>query len=487
MKNKLLAFSLLTNLFLTPAYASGANCLQNIHLYVTAPDTIDMDSCEIKDADIPEFMAYLNQHPGITKLTMQYINSTPQFTIALAKNTTLKYLALAEIDAEKEAMLAFAKNTSLEALHLAGTGEITDEGLAAILTNKTLRELGVPVEASYSKENLLKLANSPTLTHIDLYAPIAKASLDSNVIEELSKNKRITTLWLGDFVLTDDEIIKIANMPALTDLSIAYNLIGPKALAAIANNKQLNNLAFIHDHLDADAMAILASNPNIQTLDITENWIGAAGLSYVASMPKLKHFIGSHANIDDQGALALSKSTSIETLELDDNHLGKDAGTYLSNMPKLVLLNINGNLILDEGAIALSKNPNITALYASVNHITALGAKALASMPNLKNLNLYFQSGSSSGGVGDEGAIALSKSTSLNHLNLRGNTLHNAAAFQLAKMSLEYLNVRDNYIDSSGLDTLRNSHTIQRLISDNEMMKSASPKKNWRYGKNIAI
>ena len=99
----------------------------------------------------------------------------------------------------------------------------------------------------------------------------------------------------------------------------------------------------------------------------------------------------------------------------------------------------NIDYIGDESAIILSKSKSIEDLYINNNNITDVGAIALSTSKSLKYLSI----GSNS--VGDPGAIALSKSRLIG-LNIAKNNITNVGAMELTKSNIRILDMYGNNI-----------------------------------------
>jgi Ran GTPase-activating protein (RanGAP) involved in mRNA processing and transport len=148
---------------------------------------------------------------------------------------------------------------------------------------------------------------------------------------------------------------------------------------------------------------------------------------------------------------------NLEGMGLTDQDVIEVIDPYL-NAYSITELHLKGNLIGNVGAIALSKNTTLCELDLGGNWIGDEGAVAFSKNTTLTTFSL------NGNRLKDEGIIALSKNTTLTKLDLCSNQIGNEGAIALSKnTTLCELDLSANQIGNEGAIALSKNTTLTKL------------------------
>jgi len=308
----------------------------------------------------------------------------------------------------------------------------------------------------------------------------------------------VRSLDLSRRGLTDDDVVRLAENPALSSichLDLSGNDVGNDGLAALSASKHMGELLHLDlsdNRLSSKAIVDLATStalPKLESLHLRGNGVGARGAEALATGRLSLRILDLSSNdLGTTGASALAAGESLaklEVLRLPGNRLGSDGVAALvvsSQLPGLRELDLSNNGVGPSGAAALSLSENVRRLRSLALGQNALGREGLQLLlasrmfDDLEALDLsgnglgpsgaMLLSGSpfvrrlkrldaSDNGLGDAGVAALLGSThlaGLRHLNLSQNVLTAAGASLLADAppQLEELVLSDNPLGDAG-------------------------------------
>jgi hypothetical protein len=146
-------------------------------------------------------------------------------------------------------------------------------------------------------------------------------------IEKLNQFNQGATLMLKEQGIVDDDMPLICNYlrqyPAITNLDITANQIGPKGARILADNASIPVLIAEANQLGDEGAIALAANPHFTTLNVRDNNIGDAGALAIAARAStnLRFLHADFNNITNKGAVALAEA-GIHILSLSGNYIG---------------------------------------------------------------------------------------------------------------------------------------------------------------------
>lgn len=153
---------------------------------------------------------------------------------------------------------------------------------------------------------------------------------------------------------------------------------------------------------------------------------GARELSYSTSLTSL--YLACN-KITTAGVMPFANNTKLVNLVLSFNKIDGDQAAIkiAQGCQSLVCLSLSGSKIGDLGALALSRHTTLTELHLSNNIIESLGILALAGKSNLRILDL------SNNLIADLDVGIIAKSTSIQDLDLDGNLIGDVAGQSLLR------------------------------------------------------
>jgi len=352
MKKALYGSIALAVLLSSAAYAEDNCSVQNLNECINGTD-LTIDNGPVLDTDLPNVVAFLNQHPDIDSLHIgPAINLTDAGGVALAKTQFVKEMTVTQTQIGDATVSALALNPTLEYLDLEDNliGDMGAKALAAyshvskLLINGNL--IGDAGAAAFANDQYLNAVLDLTSNRIGDAGAIALAS-----------NAHITDLFLGGNHVGNDGAASLAKDVKLGTLHLEYNEIGDKGVSALAQNTNLIvlNLAGNEKITDAGIGAFGSNQSRLKELyidyidDVTD-----AGIVKLANNKHISWLSVIGAEVGDRGAAAIA-TMNVTDLNLDSNHIGNAGAIALSKLPNptFVNLSIRYNVIGQEGIAAL--------------------------------------------------------------------------------------------------------------------------------------
>jgi hypothetical protein len=203
----------------------------------------------------------------------------------------------------------------------------------------------------------------------------------------LNQHAEVKSLDLNDFDLSDEDVLPFAENKHLEWLSVSYNHLGNKGMAAIAKIPKLTFLYARMNVIGDEGAIALAQNTSLKYLDISFNRVKSSGIIAVAKLPHLDYLQASGSHVGDEGAMVLAKNPMPTHLYLMSADIGSQGAVALATMPGLTDLDLSYNQVDDTGAIALANNTVLRWLYVDHNGISAKGIAALKQNTTLIELS----------------------------------------------------------------------------------------------------
>lgn len=355
MLKKTLLFSLLitAGLLSASSFAATNACISDLDSR-TFNNSLDVGNCNLHDADMPQLVAYLLNHPSINWLGA-WNNHISQGAIALAKVPGLQQLLLYENDIGDKGAEALAKMPNLISLDL-GRNNVHDQGAIALAKSTSIKVLAVS-ENALTDKGALAIAKAP---FIELY--ISSNFLSYETMTAFATNINLKYLNFINTRIGDISARTLAQSTTIERLEFENSYMSNIALKALTQDRFLKYLGFdAASSTDEDSIRILATSKYLSGLGIGGGYLGDEEAKILAANTSLKMLTLNFNIIGDAGAVALASNTTLKNLDIAYNHIG------------------------DAGAIALAANTTLQQLDIGHNHISTVGLAALAksSIPNI--------------------------------------------------------------------------------------------------------
>ena len=296
---------------------------------------------------------------------------------------------------------------------LSAEGQMTDAALADLAARvDTLTALGLSGCRQITDEGVRHLARLPALQHLDLSGTgVTDAGLDV-----LSTLPRLRTLSLAWTRVTDAGTAALASCHELEELNLAATAAGIGSLRALAGKRRLRRL-FIA--LPDEGL------PLLHELPVFKSWQGGEAALSLMGRKSLPNHLSLRGSFGDRGMRALRGLDGLCSLDVDDRDLaisaagiepladlphlialGVDAKDdwmpHIARIPRLRHLGIQDTVAGDDGFVALSRSTSIEYIWGRRCHnLRTRGFAALANMPALRGLSVSCLN------VEDEGVAAL--------------------------------------------------------------------------------
>lgn len=161
----------------------------------------------------------------------------------------------------------------------------------------------------------------------------------------------------------------------------------------------------------------------------------------------------------DEYAFVLAQHTSLSSINLASNRITDRGALALATNTSITRMNFNNNVdITDDGGVVWGSHPSITALDLGHTQVGDKTGLALATNHHLTSLNLDDSK------LSDVGAIALASNSALKLFHAKKMCITSKALTAWsASASITDLDVRENYVDSTGISALAANKYIETL------------------------
>ena len=366
-------------------------------------------------------MPHIAHLTGLRELSLHWTNVSTKGLQHIKDFHSLEYLHLPrKID---DSTLTFiTRFKSLKGLYFSGTGQVTDDGLAALQHLPNLEEISFEGLHKITSMSLHHLSKIPSLKKLAFYGHsfYGKQFTDEGLIY-LKDFPQLKTLMLGSTNITDSGLQFFSNLKQLEDLDLYNTQITDAGIRHLVPLKSLRRLVLskhaynkTKDLLTDKSVHYLAQLPNLEYLDLNYGCLTDLSAPEIAKLPKLKflHAFGPNL-LTDSGFGHLAKIKSLEFLRTES-----DANT-------------------DESLALLARLPNLKELSLSCRKITGKGLSEIANMKNLQKLIIWLHTPES-----EQIIIPISDITCLNKMA------------DLKSLELRGINHDDSGLDVSGLKNL---------------------------------
>lgn len=259
-------------------------------------------------------------------------------TVAIAATIGLASFVLSSVKSEKPNSSPVPRETGGVRLN-PSADEVLYTSLAAHPEQKEIR---VEKKSELSTRCFVAIGKMPRLERLDLTeTKFSPADL------EYLRHSPVQELRLGGSSVSDAALAYLAEMPALTKLSLEYTTVSDRGMVSLFRSKSLKYLTLDRCSGISDKTLIaLAESPslrsNIETLGLEDCEITDVGVEAMSRLPKLWGLNLNHANFRPYLG-SLVKLKSLGSLDLGRNALMDSDLAVLPRIQSLTVLDISNN------------------------------------------------------------------------------------------------------------------------------------------------
>ena len=266
---------------------------------------------------------------------------------------------------------------------------------------------------------------------------------------------------LSDTWLTDADLEKLARLPALEMINLAYTKITDEGLERLEPLKNVKVLDLYYAEAVTDlGIAHLKHWRSLEYLNVRGTKVTSSLFEHIAKMSLLKFLDVGHSRVNDDLFEMLDELPRLEHLSFGGNKMSGAALPLLKALPALKELSVSGQQRTDSGLWGVAVTdfnvrhiaalPALEALDLGETSLTDRGAAELAGLKNLHTLDLHGTR------VTSKGLAALAGLPKLRHLKLwKARGIDDAAIPVLLQMQqLEALEIPETSVTLAGLKKL---------------------------------
>ena len=305
---------------------------------------------------------------------------------------------------------------------------------------------------------------------VALTSPVASASAEDDPAAELAAlGARCFHDAAGETIgvdlsntwVTDADLAKLARLPQLESINLAYTKITDQGLEHLAPLKNVKVLDLYYAESVTDlGIAHLKHWKNLEHLNVRGTKVTSTLFEHIAQMTNLRFLDVGHSRVNDDLFELLESLDHLEHLSFGGNKMSGAALPLLKSLPALKELSVSGQQRTDSGLWSVSVTdfnighiaqlPQLEVLDLGETNVSDRGIAELARLKNLHTLDLRATR------VTSKGIAALSGLPKLRHLKLwKARGIDDAAVPVFLRMeSLEVLELPETSITAQGLAQL---------------------------------
>ncbi len=230
------------------------------------------------------------------------------------------------------------------------------------------------VGTTIDPEDLVKLAGLSSLTELSLpgpiFTPFSDSPLDANAaLKHLARLKHLQRLFFSLHFLpthnVDDKGISyLASLTQLRELRLSQSSV-----------KTPNLAPFVH----------------LESLDLSDTpYFGDEGMATLETLKSLRRVYLRNAPITDEGLKHLRALTALEELDLYGTNLTDRRIASLRDLTAIRKLNLLGADVTDASVETLERMPHLRELNLYRSHVSNSGLSRLAGLKELRALDLRY-------------------------------------------------------------------------------------------------
>jgi hypothetical protein len=275
---------------------------------------------------------------------------------------------------------------------------------------------------------------------------------------------------LSNAWLTDDDLGRLARLPGLERITLAYTKITDLGLERLAPLERVRVLDLRYAEAVTDVgIAHLKHWRKLETLQLRGTKVTSSLFEHIAKMATLRSLDVEHTRVNDDLFEELANLPRLERLAFGGNKMSGAALPLLKLLPSLRELSVAGDQRTDSGLWSVAVSDSNVAQIAELGALRALdlgdtdlsdhGVARLAELRELRTLDL------SGTGVTGRGLAALAPLPELRHLKLwRARSVgDDAVPHLLAMAKLEKLELPETSLSAAGLAELTQKKGLEQL------------------------
>ena len=369
-----------------------------------------------------------NNGIDIPYLDIKEIKTVHYLLDYLKLNPDIKTLTAHVPNQLDEAVCLLASNNTLTDLNLYGPfsnssvsiNQRVDQGFFALASNQSLTKLHISA-GSFSLEGITQLLKNTVLKILELESRYQKYNEIACI---LSTHPSLEELKLDSTVIPGD-CYHLLNSHFKT-LGFAQSPgLGYEGVKVLSRHPSLTSLDLSGCKITNEAAPLFLELKTLKVLKLNFSKIDDQGIGFISQHPNINDFtVGG----DSDGPYITSRGIELflkmkkEVLKcfafyglLKDYGMGDYLARILSDCTALTYLTLLNCEIGPKGAALISKSESLEDINLSGNPVGDEGACYLSTSPRLKSLYLH------NCGIGDKGATALAGNQGINRLILSGN------------------------------------------------------------------
>jgi hypothetical protein len=231
-------------------------------------------------------------------------------------------------------------------------------------------------------------------------------------------------LWDNQKV-TDGELVHLAGLDSLEQLSLAQTRVGDAGLAHLEGLSCLNYLCLRATRVTDAGLESLKGLTNLETLDLSFTHVTGPGLAHLKGLSKLTSlYLWGSAQF---AGLGLEHLAGVRLLDLSFTPISDTGLQHLEGLRNLWSLNLNGTPVSDPGLARLKDLSKLTTLGLDDTAVSDAGLEHLRGLTALERLELHGTR------VTDAGLKDLEKLAHLKEVNVTGTKATAAGVAALRK------------------------------------------------------
>jgi len=235
---------------------------------------------------------------------------------------------------------ALSKLPNLRILNLFG-GEVSEAGLAALLTGDVLSEITLPQATDPVASQLSRFRNLRKVVFD------RRGSITDDGLAQLAQLTRLRRLDLGATrdgspLITDASARSLRQLTALRELILPQTALTPEGVQLLGGIARLEQLDLTLNEVTDESLSALGDLKNLRSLKLRGTQVQGSGLQYLARCQSLESLQLSELSPFDSDELRhLVGHPRLKALNLSGTRLDKRAINHLQGIPTLEVLEMN--------------------------------------------------------------------------------------------------------------------------------------------------
>jgi hypothetical protein len=232
-----------------------------------------------------------------------------------------------------------------------------DRELAKIASLDSIAYLWLS-ETSVSQDGLIALERMEALTSLAL----RRGTFDDASIRRIADGSKLRRLYLDEVPITDVAVADIARIPSLEELHIIDIDVTDDGARDLAKLYQLSILSLDGTRITGSSLKYLRGMKHLRELSLQGMPLSAQDVEEIAELP-IERLELMETSLNDQGLFAVSKIRSINWLCISDTAVTDTGLSHLAGLEHLDTLLITGLDVTDRTVSRLKSQSSVRALY----------------------------------------------------------------------------------------------------------------------------